>query len=415
MPSGDGLIVRLRVRRARLSVEALRGLGAAARSSGNGIIELTRRGSLQIRGVSWATLASLQADVRRLGLAEPTPERERAPVLNVCPLAGLDARSALLEPLADALEPVLADSELTRGLAEKFLVVLSGGSDLFDELHADLRLELEASGRVRVRLGGTALRALDVGTCPSGEVAEVLRTLLRLLQEIPGEPRRLRDLVELQGAAGLRALLAHFDFECKTIAAGWRAAPLGFHTGLENWFGIELPFGSASAEDWTAIAEWAERFGRGEIRILPRRVLLPGVSENDRGCLSERARQRHFMVERALPALQLVACSGAPACRSARGETRRLAGELAGLVRETLSGDATLHVSGCEKGCAWSGAADITLVHGTDGVRLGFGMDVAETARQAPLSLDSVRAELSARWGAPGLQSRAPADHTVLA
>jgi precorrin-3B synthase len=415
MPSGDGLIVRLRVRRARLGVKALRGLGAAARSAGNGIVELTRRGSLQIRGVSWATLPSLQADVRSLGLAEATPERERAPVLAVCPLGGLDPRSALLEPLADVLEPLLTAPELTYGLAEKFLVVLSGGSDLFDTLHADLRFELEASGRVRVRLAGTALRALDLGTCPSTEVAEVMRTLLLLLREIPGEQHRLRDLLEQEGATALRARLTHFDFERATAPHGWRSAPLGFHAGLENWFGFELPFGSASAEDWTAIAEWAERFGRGEIRILPQRVLLPGVTASDRGRLSELAQQRHFTVERARPALQLVACSGAPACRSARGETRRLALELAALLEGELSGDATLHVSGCEKGCAWSGAADITLVHGSDGARLGFGVDVADAARQNPLSLDGVRAELGARLRAPEWQGRTSADRTPLA
>jgi precorrin-3B synthase len=90
-----------------------------------------------------------------------------------------------------------------------------------------------------------------------------------------------------------------------------------------------------------------------------------------------------------------VACSGAPACRSATADTRGLALELAPLVRAQLRSGATLHVSGCEKGCAWGGAADITLLHGPDGYRLGFGADLAQTARSAALSLDAVRQRLA--------------------
>ena len=60
---------------------------------------------------------------------------------------------------------------------------------------------------------------------------------------------------------------------------------------------------------------------------------------------------------------------------------------------------ATLHVSGCEKSCAWSGAADITLVHGADGCRLGFGADVAQTSAHAALSVAAVRERLAMNLG----------------
>ena len=51
MMSGDGLVVRVRPRLARLTTEQVLGLCAAARRHGNGTIDLTNRANLQMRGV----------------------------------------------------------------------------------------------------------------------------------------------------------------------------------------------------------------------------------------------------------------------------------------------------------------------------------------------------------------------------
>ncbi|HKO91734.1 MAG TPA: hypothetical protein VJU61_11300, partial [Polyangiaceae bacterium] len=205
-----------------------------------------------------------------------------------------------------------------------------------------------------------------------------------------------RDVVRDGGTRRLLAALQGLLVDRSAAPSSWAASYLGFHARLRNWFGVELPFGSASAEDWEALAELADQLGTGELRLLPTRaVLVPGVREADLERLLGAARLRHFIVERPEPALRVLACSGAPACRSAHAETRHLATELAQLLHTGLRQSATLHVSGCEKGCAWSGAADITLVHGVDGCRLGFGVNVAQTLQQAALSVAAVREQLS--------------------
>src|SRR5688572_1384593 len=136
MPSGDGLIVRVRPRHARASARHVAALARLAPASGNGIIELTRRGNLQIRGVSAASWPSLRAELVALGLAEAGPN-EPLPALFVCPQSGLDPRCPPLEPLAEALEARLAAAPLAeRQLPDKFAVVLSGGSQSASELAA---------------------------------------------------------------------------------------------------------------------------------------------------------------------------------------------------------------------------------------------------------------------------------------
>ena len=397
MTSGDGLLVRVRARRGRLEAQQIRGLARAARRFGNGLVELTRRANLQIRGVSQAALAGLQAELVRLRLAAASPALERQPVLSVCPLAGLDPRCPPLEPVAEALEALLSSPELTRALSDKFSVLLSGGSDLFRELEVDLHVQLCRTpvgwAQLSIADGGGGRR--ELGACRSSEVARAVRALLVLLGATVPEHARMRQLLDAPGgAAALTSALAPL-LEPLPREAAWSAEYLGFHSGLPSWFGFELPFGSLEAGDWEAVAELAEEFGSGEVRLLPgRALLLAGVRESDRERLAQRAVARDFIVERPVPWLRLVACSGAPACRSAHAETRQLATELATLVRAHLKEDATLHVSGCEKGCAWSGAADITLVHGPDGSRIGFGANVSQTANTLALGLDAIRERL---------------------
>ena len=85
MQTGDGLLVRLNPVAGGLSPKALIGLCKAALRHGNGVMEVTARGSLQIRGLTPESAPLLAADVDALGIAV----RTGVPV-ETGPLAGLD-------------------------------------------------------------------------------------------------------------------------------------------------------------------------------------------------------------------------------------------------------------------------------------------------------------------------------------
>jgi sulfite reductase beta subunit-like hemoprotein len=100
------------------------------------------------------------------------------------------------------------------------------------------------------------------------------------------------------------------------------------------------------------------------------------------------------------PLLRVEACPGAPACASALGETRAFARALATALplHAALTRGATLHVSGCDKGCACSGPASVTVVHAADGCKLGFSVDVAQlTAASGSGQRGASTAELERR------------------
>lgn len=100
-----------------------------------------------------------------------------------------------------------------------------------------------------------------------------------------------------------------------------------------------------------------------------RMMLAEGMREMPRGV--------DFVSDPDDPALRVIACSGAPRCRDANADTRALASALA----RHIPPDARLHVSGCAKGCAHSGSADVTLV----ATHEGFDLIRHGTVRDAPI------------------------------
>ena len=111
MPSGDGLLVRVKPFGGRLPAASLRALADAVAAHGNGVVELTGRGNLQVRGVRDAP-AFARAMIAA-GLADPDPDREMR--RNVVAVPPCD------DALVAEVEAVMAQ---TAGLAAKRFVVV---------------------------------------------------------------------------------------------------------------------------------------------------------------------------------------------------------------------------------------------------------------------------------------------------
>jgi precorrin-3B synthase len=407
MQSGDGLIVRLRAAAHGLKSADVRAIAALARSHGNGQIELTRRANIQLRGVTSASLIPLRNELVRLGLGDATPQAENRIALLVDPLAGLDPDCALLEPLATRLEQMLGGLACRSSLSAKFGVVLAAGGGMLSQLTADIAVELRAATPelARLHVGSVNDTWLALGVCRAAAAVNAVAILTRALAEfadaVGGGPLRMRDMLAVRGSDALRAAISALLIDDE--AAAWTTqrtrtpANIGFQRGPRNWFGVGLPFGAGDAEQWNALAELADVFGDGELRVASTRcVLLLGVKESDAARLADAARVCGFIVEARDPLLRVVACSGAPACSAAWNETRQLARALADQLSPLLARHASLHVSGCSKGCASSAVADVTIVHGTVGSKLGLKADVAQTSTSSPLSMEVIRARLAA-------------------
>ena len=118
MQTGDGLLARL-LTGATIGLAAADALCAAARRHGNGIIEITARGSIQIRGLTPASAAAFADAVAALAI----DAADGVPILTD-PLAGLAPAPV---SAIDAQEPAACAAATARRI---ILCGLSGAESL---------------------------------------------------------------------------------------------------------------------------------------------------------------------------------------------------------------------------------------------------------------------------------------------
>jgi precorrin-3B synthase len=437
MPTGDGLLARLAVTRA-LSLDAFAALCAAAQTHGNGIVEITSRGSIQVRGLTPPSAPDFAAAVEALAIADPTEGRVLAN-----PLAGLDPNETMdVSALADRLRKILIETGLVAALAPKVSVVIDGGGAFaLDAIPADVRLRAEATGNgVRFELALADDKTVGAVTpeCAVKAITELLKTIGK-----QGPTRRARDVLHLLEQAQTPTCKSqpvtyaptlppvggegrpHERSECgrgggakawardvrngpppltpprhslREWGEGNRAAPIGMH-GLRDCsvaLGIGFPFGHSDAATLETLIDEARSHGAAWVRPAPGRVLLViGLAPAQAARLAAAAQGLGFIVAPDDPRLRVVACAGAPVCAAAQIPARALAPAIAAAAAH-FNRQATIHISGCAKGCAHPGPAALTIV-GIDG-QCGIVRD--GTAREAPhvlVDVDDLPASLGRR------------------
>jgi precorrin-3B synthase len=335
MPSGDGLLLRIKPRFGRLAAADAIALAKAAMRHGNGAIETTNRGNLQFRGFSEPSAVAFAEIAVSAGLASDGAALERRRNILVSPLAGDDPACA--PPLTSST----ADIALRRG---------------------------DNDGVWRLEAGGYAL------ACTANQAADLA---LRLAHAVDAETRFQGGV--LFARAGLAGIATAPVPTVPPIPVG----PLL----QDRLFGVGTQPGQCDATLLRMLAELSLRLGDATLRITPwRAILIGGLAPNGRQAIATMLSERQ--IDPSDPRLRTAACIGAPGCGAATVPAPADAATLSAC----LPPGRFLHVSGCGKGCAHPGAADVTLV-GRDG---GYDLVRNGSAGDAPalrgLALDDVRA-----------------------
>jgi precorrin-3B synthase len=348
MQTGDGLLARLRVVDGMLTPAQLGEIARLAALHGNGLVEVTARGNLQVRGLSEASTAPFANAVRAV------VEIETGLVVETPPLAGDDPTElADPRPLAATIRALAAP--LGERLGPKVTVVVDGMGQLSRAaLKADIRLTASAAESWVLALADQKQASLS-----TDEAAAAVLAILQHLAEL-GPAARASDLVPTGPAATqiTRPPIGSFTRRAGTAS------------------GIALPFGASDSTALIALAALASRHGIGAFRLAPQHALLaldaPPAFAIDAAALG-------FVTDRADPRLRISACIGSMGCASGQIPARLLAEKLA----PALPADRQLHVSGCAKGCAHPRRAALTLVGRDD----GYGLVIDGTAGDTPQSV----------------------------
>jgi precorrin-3B synthase len=416
MQTGDGLLVRLNPVSGGLFPKSLIGLAESALRHGNGIMEVTARGSLQIRGLTAKSAALLATEVDALGIAA----RTGLPV-ETGPLAGIDRQEiADPRPLAERIRAAVEEAGLTQRLGPKVSVIVDGGGQLtLDAVTADVRLvatRIGAGVQWRVSIAGDAGGATWLAVINEEAGCDAVVAILKAIAE-KGREAHARDLMaedldssQFRGPHSVAPPSVLPDIspargEIGSFGAGSPSAaleigesgnecaisplvgemsgrteggakerfpfkpsepipsPIGVFavTGDTTAPGIGLPYGSMPADKIISLAQSALALGATEIRLAPGRALL-FLGQPKAACmtLQQTAATLGFITDPADPRTRIAACPGTPACASGQIATRDIAETVAVENGDILDSSLTLHISGCAKGCAHPGKAALT-------------------------------------------------------
>jgi precorrin-3B synthase len=385
MATGDGLLVRL-LPIGTIALDAFAGLCAAARQHGNGIIEVTSRGSIQIRGLSAASAPRFAAAIAALGIAVA----DGVPVVTN-PLAGLDPDEIIdAAALAAELRLALARSPFAQRLSAKVSVAIDGGGALdLDRLAADVRLRAEllnGTAALCVSVGGDGRSAAHLGSVAGRDGVEVATRLLEVLAQ-RGRVARVRDVVAAEGIAAFRSAVADLIIHDGAARSQRRFSDaVGIYPLRDGTFayGIGLAFGHADATSLQRLTEAAEAAGARGMRAAPGRALMSiGLTQQASPSFAAAAAALGFIVRADDPRRHVVACAGAPICASADIAARAIAPQIAAAAAPHLDGSFKIHISGCAKGCAHPTPAALTVV----GMLSGCALIANGSTRDAPFKI----------------------------
>jgi precorrin-3B synthase len=377
MATGDGLLVRL-LPIGTIALDAFATLCATARQHGNGIIEVTSRGSIQVRGLSAASAPRFAAAAAALGIAAA----DGIPVLTD-PLAGFDPDEIIdAAALAADLRHVLAQNSLAQRLSAKVSVTIDGGGALcLERLAADVRLRalvLNGVAALCVSVGGDDRSAVPLGSIAGRDGVKVATRLFEIIAR-RGRDVRARDIIAAEGVAVFRSAVedllvaAAHPRKSGDRALDARNELIGPHQLRVGTFayGVGLAFGHADATSLQRLTEAARAAGAHGMRPAPGRVLMiVGLTQQTASSFASAAETLGLIVRADDPRRHVVACAGAPICASADIAARAIAPQVAAAAAPHLDGSFKIHISGCAKGCAHPAPAALTVVGTSSGCAL---------------------------------------------
>ncbi|MXY38891.1 MAG: precorrin-3B synthase [Rhodospirillaceae bacterium] len=390
MESGDGLLVRVKPRAATLAAAQAEAVAQAARRYGNGMIEPTNRGHLQVRGLTDGTVDGFAAAMAGIGLAAAQPEAEAVRNVLADPL-GPDDPAARFDShaLARRLSAMLENDPALHALPDKFGLLVDAGVALpLAGCTADIAIRADGDLLTVEPAGGERVVRL-----PEDAVEDAVRGLLTAFlawrngakdAAATSSARRMKSMVavcgadavfEAAGLNGIRLARAVLPRAAEPPPAGF--APV--RDAASGYFAIAAPFGSMEADGLAALAGLSRRHADGTIRVTPwKSFVLWGVSPADAFGLQNTAADIGLVADPDDPRRRIVACAGRPRCASGYADTRA---DAAYLAAAGLPGTGVLHISGCAKGCAHPAPAGTALVAtqgGYDLVRNGRAGDAPE-------------------------------------
>jgi ferredoxin-nitrite reductase len=415
-PAQDSFMLRLRVPGGILTTHQLRGLAQMAQDWGSGRADLTTRSNLQIREFQPKDIVRVLNRVQSLGMTSRGSGADNIRNITASPTTGLDPQELLdVAPLAEALQAYISNSRDMYELPRKFNVAFDNGGTIsvvadtndigFVAVEVTAGRSIPAGIYFRVLLCGiTGHRqfAADCGLLlrPDQAVAVAAAMIRVFTQHGDRTNRKKARLKYLIDKWGVEKFLSETEkllafplirvdaSECEPRGPIDRAGHIGIHAQSQprlHYIGLSIPVGRLPVAQMRAIADIADRFGSGEIRLTVwQNLLIPNIPTEHLEAAQLALTDTSLNYKAGTVLSGTVACTGNQGCRFSASDTKTHAVALANLLDERfpiLDQPINLHVTGCHHSCAQHYIGDIGLlgakVSGEEGyqVLIGGGAD----------------------------------------
>jgi ferredoxin-nitrite reductase len=400
-PAQDSFMLRLRVPGAILSTRQLRGIAEMAADWGSNRVDITTRSNLQVREFQPKDIVRVLNKVRDLGMSSRGSGADNIRNITASPIAGLDPTELYdVAPLADAMSNYILNSRDMYGLPRKFNIAFDNGGAIsvvadtndigFIAVQVKEGQSVPAGIYFRVLLCGITGHkqfATDCGILlrPDQTVA-VAAAMVRVFTEngdrTDRKKARLKYLIDRWGTEKFLSetekrlafpLIRLPADACEPRRPIDRAAHIGVHPQAQSdlhYIGVSIPVGQLPVEQVLALAEIAERYGSGEVRLTVwQNLIIPNISTANLEPARQAILAAGLQFEAATVLSGTVACTGSKGCRYAASDTKTHAVVLANHLdsRFKIEQPINLHVTGCAHSCAQHYIGDIGLM----GVKVG--------------------------------------------
>ena len=392
-PTPGFFMVRVRIPGGRASSYQLRALADAAKSYGNGVIDITTRQQIQLRHLRIEDVPAVFAKLDDVGLTSLQTGMDNVRNVMTCPVSGISPDEVVETALVvRAINDEILGNREYSNLPRKINIAVSGCP------HNCLHLETQDIALVPAsydlghdrclgfnvliggKLGSGGYRIaspLNVFVNPV-DALDVCRALIQLYRDHgPRDNRtqaRLAFLVEEWGEARLRdEVEKRIGKSIAPAGADARKSTEQDHVGIfrqkqrgMNYAGLKILVGRVTSDDLHKVCGLAEKYGTGDIRLAANQALIiPNVGDRKVGDLTEEPLLKRFAYNPSPLYKGLVSCVGSDYCNLAVIETKSRAVETAKALEARL-GDKlkpiTMHWSGCPAGCGNHLVADVGLL-----------------------------------------------------
>jgi ferredoxin-nitrite reductase len=411
-PAQDSFMLRLRVPGGILTTHQLRGLAQMAQDWGSGRADLTTRSNLQIREFQPKDIVRVLNRVQSLGMTSCGAGADNIRNITASPTSGLDPQELLdVAPLADALQAYISNSRDMYELPRKFNVAFDNGGAISVVADTnDIGFVAVEVGEGRSIPAGIYFRVLLCGITGHRQFATDCGLLLRPDQTVAVAAAMIRvftqhgDRTERKKARlkylidkwGVEKFLSETEkllafplirvdaSECEPRRPIDRAGHIGVHAQSQpglHYIGLSIPVGRLPVAQMRAIADIADRFGSGKVRLTVwQNLLIPNIPSHHLAAVQLALTDASLSYKAGTVLSGTVACTGNQGCRFSASDTKTHAVALANFLDErlrVLDQPINLHVTGCHHSCAQHYIGDIGLmgvkVAGEEGYQVFIG------------------------------------------